>query len=621
MKYFILYFLCLLHNISLSGQLSIQHSENIKSILVDSFSNVLFIDNNNNIFYLEGTTIKPYEIEYSRVLVKSASQKSNILTLDGADYLFKEGKLLKLSSSTLYKDGNFHLTFSNDELILKSFNKTCTTKVLEPVVDFIIDDYKQLILCKNRIIDICSNDIDTIDFNANAITAISANRFILSSHNNGLWILSHGKTKRFYVPGITFPKEYKNILYREGSLWMLTKNETLLRYDLNRQILQKVAVGVADFAFDKWNKLWYVTEKNIVTNTKYINNQPPELVINKIEVNNKAVPLRAVLEKLNVDETINVFYTINYSPSEKNKVEYRLNGKSWIETNASPLRLKLKEEGNYKIEIRGQFDNKYFSKIEKISIIVEKGFIGSWWFYTFFGLMGIIFLLLLAQLRISRKNKILDAEKKALKLELALVKKDQKLGQLQLNPHFIFNTMNSINGLIALDRKTDARKALSTFAKMMRTVLTFSFDEKIGIEDEIKFLKDYIDLERLIRDNKFDYQINCDLNNIKIPPMLIQPFVENAIIHGLQHKKARGLLAIDFEMSGRYYKVTVSDNGIGRDRAKLYKKESHTSSAVKIVKGRITRLDKWKTEPPIEYVDLIENGISTGTKCILNIPK
>ena len=120
----------------------------------------------------------------------------------------------------------------------------------------------------------------------------------------------------------------------------------------------------------------------------------------------------------------------------------------------------------------------------------------------------------------------------------------------------------------------------------------------------------------------FEYKLTSNLkNNIDIPPMIIQPFVENAIIHGLQHKGEKGQLDLTVEENGRYLKVTIADNGIGRKAAQKYRKETHNSSAIKIVKDRIAKLDKWKLEEPITYIDLYSNDDAIGTKCILQIPK
>ena len=147
------------------------------------------------------------------------------------------------------------------------------------------------------------------------------------------------------------------------------------------------------------------------------------------------------------------------------------------------------------------------------------------------GLLGLSFI---GSLRARSQMKSLVEEKEKIKMQLALVNEKQKLGQAQMNPHFLFNALNGISGLIATKDLVHARKSLQSFSKMMRTVLDGSRSQSISIGEEIQFLSSYLRLEQMLRPDNFEFTINSALpEETLIPPMIIQPFVENAVIHGM----------------------------------------------------------------------------------------
>ncbi len=217
-----------------------------------------------------------------------------------------------------------------------------------------------------------------------------------------------------------------------------------------------------------------------------------------------------------------------------------------------------------------------------------------------------------------------------IRMEHNLIELEQKALRLQMNPHFLFNCLNSIKGYISENKPQEAKIQLSKFAKLMRSILDNSREQFITIENEVATLKNYMDLEKLSHSDSFEYDIVIDeeveSDSTSIPTMVIQPFVENAILHGLIPKGKKGRLTIKFRMEKERVLCTVEDNGIGRKRTKEMKTESvqkHKSAAIKITQERLRIFSKDRNdeELKIEIVDLVnEEGEATGTRVEIRMP-
>jgi PAS domain S-box-containing protein len=165
--------------------------------------------------------------------------------------------------------------------------------------------------------------------------------------------------------------------------------------------------------------------------------------------------------------------------------------------------------------------------------------------------------------------------------------------QMQMNPHFVFNALNSIQSYIMSNDTLTANSYLSKFAHLIRLFLDSSRSKFISLEEEIKLLKLYVELEKLRFDNKFDFEIMLDSNVSKyfeIPTMILQPFIENAINHGLRYKKEKGLLSIKFYKEPNYLICRIEDNGVGRKNVKQIQSKSskgYQSQGLKITAERL----------------------------------
>lgn len=197
----------------------------------------------------------------------------------------------------------------------------------------------------------------------------------------------------------------------------------------------------------------------------------------------------------------------------------------------------------------------------------------------------------------------------------------------QMNPHFIFNCLNSIRLFAAKNDSLSATNYISKFSRLMRLVLENSKSERISLQKEIETLQLYVDMELMRFKNKLKYDIHfrtgMDTEYIEVPPMLVQPYVENAIWHGLMHKEQGGKLEIDFTEEDETLIVKVRDNGIGRTKAAELKKQapSHKSFAMNITHERLQLMnERYGTDASVNVIDLYENGAPSGTEVTIKIP-
>ena len=220
-------------------------------------------------------------------------------------------------------------------------------------------------------------------------------------------------------------------------------------------------------------------------------------------------------------------------------------------------------------------------------------------------------------------EKTIEAEKKATESELKALKS-------QMNPHFIFNALSSIQDQFMFGDKVIANEQMGNFTYLTRQILNVSGKKQILLATEIDILSKYLELEKMRFKTDFEYKISIsetiDEDYHEIPPMLIQPFVENSIKHGLLHKNGIKKVTIDFELdtNEEYIICTIIDNGIGRQKSaeiKAKNQNNHQSFSTESIEQRLELLNEnLKLENLITYSDIIENDLISGTKVIINIP-
>lgn len=266
---------------------------------------------------------------------------------------------------------------------------------------------------------------------------------------------------------------------------------------------------------------------------------------------------------------------------------------------------------NNKKFVRAEMDFEYQ---KKEALLNEKN--KSQRLITLFSIIGILLFIGLIFLIFNRRQ-----VKRRLTLQKEVAEYEQKALHLQMNPHFVFNCLGSISSFIVQNGTDSALKYLSKFSKLMRLTLEYSKGSLIPIDKEIESLQNYLELEQLRFHNKFEFSIQSSDKvefNMGLPPLLIQPFVENAILHGLVPKESNGKIDVSFDVENHQLVCTITDNGIGISKSKQMKEQSvqaHQSMALEITKKRLEIMEA--TISKSAQIEIIENN---GTIVTLRLP-
>ncbi len=272
--------------------------------------------------------------------------------------------------------------------------------------------------------------------------------------------------------------------------------------------------------------------------------------------------------------------------------------------------------GDYTFVVKAE-NKGVFSEAVYYSFTIAEPFYLRWWFLlaTAFAFILAVALLYSYQLNIQQRKARITNELNLSKLTAI---------QSQMNPHFIFNSLNSIQDLVLKGDVDNSYSFITKFSNLIRRTLTYSDQEFIEFEQEIKLIELYLSLEKLRFGDGLIFHIDIDnVEDILIPPMLIQPFIENALVHGLLHREGEKRLSIRFKME-ETLQCIIEDNGVGRAKAKEIKirqRSEHESFSGHAIKKRFSILSsRFKEELGFKYEDLTENGLASGTRVTLSIP-
>jgi Histidine kinase len=329
--------------------------------------------------------------------------------------------------------------------------------------------------------------------------------------------------------------------------------------------------------------------------------------------------------KFNQNNLLIQFHGLYYKATSGVRYKVRLKGREpWKYTNQGFVQYFNLPAGEYEFEVAAEDEAcKYASPLIKLRFVIRARFIDTVWFkgLLIFCALAIVFYIAYLLLRYQR----LKAQN-----FIHLHKAEFKALNYQINPHFIFNVLNSIQYYILRKDSDKAVHFLNSFSILIRRIVTNSRQQYISIIEEIECLKEYMDLEKLRLDNKFDYEINIDSSiNIEakiLLPMIIQPVIENAIWHGIVPSGTRGRVKVDFAYDNKNIVVTVEDNGVGLnpDWENDTKSPQHLSMAMTNVKERLKIIgdlnddDTW-------YIRMLDKrakgGNESGTLVFIRFPE
>ena len=346
-----------------------------------------------------------------------------------------------------------------------------------------------------------------------------------------------------------------------------------------------------------------------------------------------------LLEKLKLkynENSIIIYITSNYfSENKKTKYAWRLDGdvNNWIEMpaynsdNDSSNRVELPDikPGKYNFRVKVKVGNGDWSPKEaQMEIIITPPYWATWWFWT--SVIVVLSLLIYAIVRLRVRAVRRDERLKA-RYEKELMELEAKALRAQMNPHFVFNCLNSIKALMQEQETEKGVKYLTTFSKLIRTLFNNADKKEISLYDEIETCKFYLQLEAMRFDSKFSYTVNVDedidLKSFLVPALIIQPFMENAIWHGIVPQETGGNVWLNVTSEKGNIKIIVEDDGIGREISQQNKSASnlaHQSKGVNLTQSRLA-LDNFlqQRHASLEIIDKKdESGKATGTKVIIH---
>jgi hypothetical protein len=347
-------------------------------------------------------------------------------------------------------------------------------------------------------------------------------------------------------------------------------------------------------------------------------------VVSNITINNtiKITNLKDVELKYNENSLDIHFAALNYRNSLFNKYRYRLkisNESHWSYTSQNHVLFPLLSPGNYEFELQAMNpDGSWSAATSIVSFTVDKPFWQTWQFIVLLVITIGCSAYFLFLFRIKQLQEVGDLTSKLSEAKM------QALG-MQLNPHFVFNALNSVSSLMAKNDAKSTLKLLGKFAKLMRLVFRNSQHAIIPLEDELKALNLYIELETVRLGKDFSCTMDIESINVaecKVPALLLQPFVENAIWHGIGPLKSEGKLQLVFMRIGDTLQIEIIDNGIGRENAaKIKQTNPKRVHSLDIIKERLVLLrSKYNCYTHMEVSDAFEEREYCGTKVLIIIP-
>lgn len=360
------------------------------------------------------------------------------------------------------------------------------------------------------------------------------------------------------------------------------------------------------------------------------NKTPPILYIKDIRINGVSKPIVENFELTYLQNQLEIdFVGLSYKSFGNLTYEYKLDNADidWQTTKNLGVRYPNLQPGKYSFRLNAKdIDGEIAELRAPLQIIIHPPWWQSFWIksLTLLTISGIIFAIYRTRIGQIQKR---EAEK--IRIEKRFSALELQALQAQMNPHFVFNSLNSIQNFVQRNDAETAGKYLAKFSNLMRLFLESSRSKYIKIDKEVRLIKLYIMMEQLRFPDKFDaiYDIEEDIenSNVILPSLLLQPFIENAINHGLFHKREKGYLKISIQHNERGDIICiVKDNGIGRKKCKEIKKQSkrgYKGMALNIIKERIkilSEVDDW--EISIETEDLYPDKEETGTRVIIKIP-
>ncbi|SHI39349.1 sensor histidine kinase [Flavobacterium terrae] len=622
-------------------------SEEISALVYEPLKKCLFVSQKNNSFVwnLSNATIqKCNSFTASKDMFYDESGILLIASFDRANSVLNPFQKYSSSNTININTPSFlsnQINYESKKLRMKRaytcfIDKKTKNKYVGFVDNFICfdrNDKESIISFRNKpifAIDIVQTDDQTIWVSTfeDGIIGIKNNKaFVNLNDKNGLLSNQTGKLKS-----------------SGNELW-ISSDKGIQKYDINTKQFKNISVidGFDNYEITDLekvgHKLYISSNKGIFivdTESCFKQLNKPIIFFTDFTVQDKSLNLGSNYTLDYDKNAIKISFNANgFKSSENINYIYRLKrfDDKWttLESGIDFVRFSSLPSGDYVFEVKARYLNGLTSEPILMNIIINKPFWQTWWFYVLVSL----FVLTVFWLYFKRRFARLESEKTML-LEKAQVDKELIFYQLenlrsQMNPHFIFNALNSIQEYIVTNEKANASVYLVKFSKLIRLYLEHSRESEVPLEEEIKALQFYLELEKDRFEDTLNFTINkeesINLKTTKVPSLFIQPYVENAIKHGLLHKKENRNVSISFTQNTDKTELicVIEDNGVGRQASEQINKnrrEHHKSFATSANQKRVELINKTRTKKiSVHIEDLYDaNQNPSGTKVIINIP-
>ena len=568
--------------------------------------------------------------------------------------------LYRISDNSMYVGGNGGVSIYEDG-VFKKLGKE-KDRDMGTVRDFEIMD-GDLYCVTNLGLFIYKNDEFVIYDDVNEVVYnIERDKYgaLWYGTEEGLFRIANGKTKRFELlpdPGSNFI-DFMN--HRDGSLYIGTNNGFFIISNLSKEKLAIKRYGIWDGVldletnqnsgfFDKSGHFWFGTASGLVwyrPDSDVGKSTKPKVNFVSILMNYEPFDYSEYSDEILPDgfpKSMSFPYSknnlifeldaVSFEHQKGMKYQFWLEGlnEGWSPLSEAPtITFTSLPAGSYTLRVRAVDMEGWTSDEISIPFAISAPFYRTWWFIVLCAfLIGSIFLLVF-RFRIRRLAEINEQEKLIYKSRLLSL--EQKSMNASMNRHFIFNSLNSIQYFINTQDRISANKYLTNFANLIRKNLDSATAEGnvVTLEEELERLELYLSLEAMRFKDRFDYVVNVndvDTESVLIPAMLMQPFIENSIIHGiLPNEEKKGLITIDVELKDDYLNITIKDNGIGIHKSlsqKVSMDGDHKSQGMEITSKRIELIQKIANngislEGPEEIIG--DDGSINGTYVLIKIP-
>lgn len=667
------------NNFSFSSAQGFGEASSLSSIIRTNRGHVLVTEPGGKIYKMSIDTVYPYIVtNYGLASLSEINNQLFLGTWSRGVYIYDEKTLVdSLTYPKQLPSSNIHASFqdSRGNIWIGTSNGISLGSTLKTIRPYLVSEIKGVIInffeLKNKHVCIGgSKGVYILNEKNKLITHLGQKeglrgkevRCFYEDAEGKLWIGTYGgglycyyknkltsinelRNAKLNIDIFCLAKDNYGYIYMTSNygLWRVRENDlsdfyyNKLKYLIPFQYEEETGILNTEFngGFQnnylktRFNHLYFPTLQGVViTVPEEPSFRTLEPVINSVLVNDTVYNYKnRVLERSTFLIEFN-FSCTSFLSKYNVYYQYKLEGPKESEWSAlqknTSVSFKMLPPGKYKFSVRAiDALNDRTPKISSYSFEIKPYFYETVWFIVSAIVLFIALTIIIGINRVQNFRKKAE-EKERVRRQMAEL--EMKAIQAQMNPHFIFNSLNSIKYYLSINDQLNADVYIDHFSKLLRDFLETGSRNFIALHKEKQIMRSYLELEKQRMHPSFDYELNCEeaLRNVSIPTHLIQPFIENSIKHGINHSSKKCLLTLDFKKEGEAIVCTIEDNGIGREKAKEINKHrgDHTSKGVEIVLEKIRIVKEiYNLQIRLTIVDKYDNqGESTGTLVQLVIP-